>query len=210
MVQNFNIKNYCKLRNFVISRLTIYNARRGEEGTQMLLNEWEDAKKGVWIDKNEIKEIHDPGEKFIANHFLLAYVRGKGRVYVPTLVPNDCIKAIDILVDKRGEHGIHEDNLFVFASKLSELNCSGYHALREVLEKKPRLAEIKFNATINRHRVSTIYASLDLSPADARIFFQHVSHSEDISRENYRCPPGLKETLVMAPLLNYISEGMFF
>lgn len=49
-----------------------------------------------------------------------------------------------------------------------------------------------------------------MTPADAKIFFQHVSHSEDISRENYRCPPGIKETLVMGPLLNDIAEGRLY
>ncbi len=209
LVQNFKINDYVELRNFTISRLTLYNARRGEEGTQMCLNEWEDAKKGVWIEDEAKQPLNDPGEMFLTSQFLLAYIRGKGKKFVPVLVPNDCIEAIDILVNKRLEYGVRNSNIFVFASRASQYNCSGWHAVNKVISMQPGLP-LTFNATLNRHRVSTIYASLDLTPANAKIFFQHVSHTEDISRENYRCPPGLKETLVMAPLLNDISEGMFF
>ena len=69
---------------------------------------------------------------------------------------------------------------------------------------------LKLNSTINRHRIPTIYTSFDMSTADAKIFFQHESHTEYISRENYRCPPALKETLVMGRLLMDVDEGRLY
>ena len=46
-----------------------------------------------------IETVTDPGEHFLINQFLLAYICGKGRKFVPVLVPNDCSQAIDILVE---------------------------------------------------------------------------------------------------------------
>lgn len=65
------------------------------------------------------------------------------------------------------------------------------------------------NATKIRHRVSTIYASLDMAAADREIYLQHMSHSDNVSKENYRCPPGKRELEVMAPLLEDIAKGTF-
>jgi hypothetical protein len=43
--------------------LTLYNARRGEEGARLLVSEWDDAKNEVWINKEMIKTVQDPAER---------------------------------------------------------------------------------------------------------------------------------------------------
>lgn len=40
---NFDISQYTWLRSLIVTRLTLYNARRGEEGSRVLLQEWNDA-----------------------------------------------------------------------------------------------------------------------------------------------------------------------
>ena len=139
IVDDFDMSKYVMLRNLVVSRLTMHNARRGEEGTQLRLKDWADAKNKVWMSDRCIETVTDPGEHFLINQFLLAYICGKGRKFVPVLVPNDCSQAIDILVEKREEAGISKCNVFVFASKGSHMNCSGWHAVREVIKKKHEL-----------------------------------------------------------------------
>ena len=47
----------------------------------------------------------------------LAYKHGKGRLFVPVLVPVDCVEAIDILVENRPANGVTVDNRFLFASR---------------------------------------------------------------------------------------------
>lgn len=137
LTNDFHISKYVLLRQFVVSRLTLYNARRGEEGTQLSLDDWEDAKKRVWVDSGRTYEhIHDTAQPFLEEKCLIAYTRGKGKKFVPILVPNDCIKGIEILVNQRREYGIYENNIFVFASKGSYNNSSGWHAVKFVLDMK--------------------------------------------------------------------------
>ena len=60
-------------------------------------------------------------ESYLAGQFKLAYLHGKGRqfvpVLVPVLVPVDCVQAIEILVENRTANGVTADNTFVFASR---------------------------------------------------------------------------------------------
>lgn len=60
-------------------------------------------------------------------------------------------------------------------------------------------------ATKNRHRVSTVYASLDMSENDRKIFYDHLGHNETINKDNYQCPPGVTEVLHMGKFLSSLE-----
>jgi len=83
---------------------------------------------------------------------------------VSLLVPNDTVSAMIKLSDPiiRAEAGVDDSNMFVFAS-MKEV-CS------YVKLKFPDL----LNATNNRHRVSTIYASYDIPKREGEIFYTHM------------------------------------
>ena len=63
--QNFDVSSYAWLRTLIVTRLTLFNAKRGEEASRLLLSEWEDAEKDIWLPGNEIENIHDPTEKHL-------------------------------------------------------------------------------------------------------------------------------------------------
>ena len=46
-------EDYVLLRSLVVCRLTLFNGRRAEEPSRMLVSEWEDAKNGEWLQKHE-------------------------------------------------------------------------------------------------------------------------------------------------------------
>ena len=55
----------------VVARLTLYNARRGEEAARMLVSEWVDAVKGIWIPEKDIEKVNGPAEKYLVGQFKL-------------------------------------------------------------------------------------------------------------------------------------------
>ena len=72
---------------------------------------------------------------------------------------------MEILADPKiqREVGVSETNYFVFASsQLSELNFSGWHAVKETCREVTLLKPNLINATNNRHCVSTIYIYLNV------------------------------------------------
>ncbi|XP_062599435.1 uncharacterized protein LOC134260926 [Saccostrea cucullata] len=204
VVGNFSMKNFAWLRSLVVARLTLFNERRGEEASRML-KEWDDAEKGTWLPDDAIEKISDPAEKYLLGKFKLAYLKGKGKKFVPVLVPVDLLPAISILTMNRSGFGIREENGFLFATRNGLSHCSGWHSVSEVCERAG--VDISVTATKMRHRISSIYASLDMTEENRKIFLEHMGHEEHINRENYQCPLGIRTTCVMGKMLISMEEG---
>ena len=201
-VENFSLSHYTWLRSLVVARLTLYNARRGEEGSRLLLEEWHDALNSTWIPLETVECVKDDAEKYLLGQFKLAYMAGKGRKCVPILIPNDLIMPIELLITNRNSFGIADNNEFLFATKSSTSHCSGWHAVSTVCE----AAEVSsVSATKNRHRASAVYASLDMSEKDRKIFYDHLGHDESINKHNYQCPAGIGEIRVMGSFLSSLE-----
>ena len=170
-----------------------------------MLEQFTDAVNGVWVSQENVKTIANEAEKYLVRQFKLAYMGGKGKEPAPVLMPLDLIDGMQLLISKREEFGISTRNLFVFATK-SALHCSGWHAVNDVYEK----AGVSVNATQNRHMASTVYAGLDMSESDRRVFFSHLVHDELINKENYQCPAGIREIKVMGKFLNDLDGKRFY
>ena len=78
-VENFSLSQCTWLRSLVVARLALYNTRRGEEGSRLLLEEWCDAMIFTWIPTVETVEcVKDDEEKYLRGQLKLAYMAGKG------------------------------------------------------------------------------------------------------------------------------------
>ena len=201
---DFNHTKYAWLRSLIICRVTLFNGRRGEEGSRILETEWQDAIDSVWLPKENIEVIEDEAEKFLAGQFKLAYLHGKGKKYVPLLIPLDLIEPVNLLRRFRQLYGVAKTNKFLFATKGSQSHASGWHSVRDV----SKAANVSINATRNRHRISTIYAGLHMNPGDQKIFYDHMGHDANINKENYQCPAGVNKLRVMGQFLTSIDVGM--
>ena len=117
----------------------------------------------------------------------IAYQTGKGNKHIASLlVLQDTAPALKKLSDSsfRKIAGVNESSTFVFAStQMSEMNSLGLYALKDVCaEIKLQNASLK-NATNNRHRVSTLYASLNLPKHERKLFYTHMGQSDDINKD---------------------------
>nr|XP_022287160.1 uncharacterized protein LOC111099929 isoform X5 [Crassostrea virginica] len=203
-VTNFSVERYAWLRTLIVSRLTLFNARRGEEASRMLRTEWEDAERNVWVPQEQVANVEDSAEKFLVGQFKLAYLKGKGKKFVPVLVPKDLVPGIRLLIENRTLYGIPVNNPFLFGTKSEKSHCSGWHALREVCHR----ADISLiTAGKMRHRLSSIYASLHMLPHNQEIFLDHMGHEKGINKENYQCPAGVRTLRVMGRMLTDADEG---
>jgi len=80
---------YRKLRATIVTRLTLFNARRCGEPAAMTLDEFDAARKGEWIDRQQV-ELASDEEYDMLKRFKLAYQAGNGtRDLVPVLIPED-------------------------------------------------------------------------------------------------------------------------
>ena len=94
--------DFCKLRDALVCRLTLFNARRGGEPSRMVLSELTDALEDKWIDQCRMEFVKDDIEKKLLCDTKVAYLHAsKIAKLVPVLIPKDCWKALNVLVDTK-------------------------------------------------------------------------------------------------------------
>ena len=200
------VKIYPEIRSIVISRLTIFSARRGGELARLTLKQWEDAKTGSWLDQNAQGRLDDD-DKYMLQNFKICYRAGKGiKHVVPIIIPNNTVIALDFLSDYRIrlQYGIVSTNYFLFATKGSDDHARGWHAMKEMC----LAAGIKghVNAADIRHRTSTEHASLLLPNEENRYFYSHMGHSENMNKDVCQCPLAVAELTKMGQYFKWLDD----
>ena len=190
-------KEFVEARDLVVSRLTFFNARRGNEPSKLLLSEIQDALTSAWItDSSNVGIKHK-----------LAYQRGKGNALVPTLIPEECMPLIKKLVsmEVRNSVGVHADNIFAFPSTRNSLSsCSGWHAVDMV--RKVAGVTSRLNATKMRHRASTKFQTMNKDDSVKQAFYDHMGHAPEINKHVYASPAAEKEVKEIAQVMETIDK----
>ncbi|KAL4218604.1 hypothetical protein ACF0H5_021194 [Mactra antiquata] len=194
------------LRDVVVSRLTLFNARRGGEPSRLTEDQWDDAKKGSWV--GEFDKIDDPLEKSLLGKFKVTYQTGKGGKLVPILILEDCWSALDILCDKtiRKNIGIHPENKYVFPLlQYSTKHVSGWKSVNDCCS----LAQLEksITATNMRHYMATIYAGLEMPEAERETFYSHMGHSASINKNVYQSPLARQEITKVGKFLEDVDKA---
>ena len=157
-------KTYIELRDAICSRLTLFNARRGGEPSRLKLKNWLDAVSGRWIDESRVEKLED-FERELFKSMLIAYQTGKGNHLVPVLISRDCVSGLNTLTDchVRKEDGILEGNPYLFPNTdNSQFHVLGWNTTRKMREHANVDNPELLTASKQRHRISTIYAALDV------------------------------------------------
>jgi hypothetical protein len=204
-IKDNSVKDFSWLRSLVVASLTLYNARRGKEAAGILVSEWEHAENGEQLPEGEVETVMDSAEQFLAGKFMLAHLKEKGTKYVPLLIPNGLLSAIRVMKQERVKFGIRENNLYLFATKISASSYrSGWHAVAEVCGKSG--ARLCTRAK-SRYGLSCVYASLDMSPEDRENYLQLIGYEEQhVNTENCLNPPG-SHTAETNTAKHSISDG---
>ncbi|GFO11656.1 histone-lysine N-methyltransferase setd8-a [Plakobranchus ocellatus] len=182
---------------------------KGCEPARLTVYEWREAITGTWIDPNLIERINGPMEKYLIDNLKFAYQAEKGsHKLVPVLFPKDTLEPISNLLEERTNCNVAEDNILLFPNTgLSIDHASGYHCLKTVVYSCPNLQQPHLLiADKLRHRVSTLFAQLDLPAENREMFYRHMGHSEAINKNVYQCPQTVNEiTRVGRFLLNTVD-----
>ena len=116
------IDDYAKWRKLavlVLSRLTIFNKRRGGEASKLLLEAYSERPDWSKSANEEILSTLQPLERKLLQRVHLVMIPGKRNRKVPMLITPDVKKAMDVLIKKRHDVrvGIPETNPYLFASR---------------------------------------------------------------------------------------------
>ena len=206
-----DVHNYTELRDLVICRLTLFNARRGGEPSRLKIEDWIDADEGAWLDKLQMKNL-DPIDQALSSKLKVSYQSGKGvKHLVPVLFPGDTHAAMRLLADPEARKcaTVAESNKFMFPSTgHSENHMSGWHALNNVCEGLELENRQNMTATKNRHFVSSKFSIMDVSEQDRQYIYKHLGHSEETNKHIYQAPLAIKALTVVGKRLMHMDDGM--
>ena len=196
-----------RLRALLVSRLTLFNARRGNEPAKLTLKEWNDAVSGAWVDPQRVVQIKDPIAEKMMGKFKLAYQIGKNMKFVPLLIPLDCFKAIEKLQEIRSTINVNKNNPYVFPMTMNSVkHASGWHCVNEVCGYADVSNPTRLTATTMRHRASTMYAMMEVPDGEREAFYSHMGHSEHINKNVYQSPMALQEICQVGSYLDAIDD----
>jgi hypothetical protein len=126
------------------------------------------------------------------------YQTGKGNHLVPFIVPIDTFAALEKLCDAetRSKCGVAASNQYLFPStQNSSDHVYGWYAVNKVSLQAGVSNPSLLTATKMRHRISTLYAALDVPENKRQHFMRHMGHSATINETIYQVPQAESEIM---------------
>ena len=197
------------IRDLLVSRITLFNGRRGGEPSRMLITHWQDASSGKWIPE-ATTVVQDALEKRLLQFTKIAYMPGKGSRLVSVLMPEDTLPLLNQLVDPeiRRAAGVNPNNPYLFPhTQQSPTHVCGWKSLQRVLSKAGVANPTTMTATAMRHRISTLYAALDVPEEERRHMYAHLGHSELINQNTYQSPLAVVTVTKIGKHLQELQSG---
>ena len=145
-----------------------------EENRRLKLKNWLDVVNGRWIDESRVEEMEE-FERELFKPMLIAYQTGKGNHLVPVLIPRDCVSGLNTLTGPhvRKEVGILEGNPYEFPNtEHSQFHVLGWNTTRKMCENANVENPELLTASKQRHRISTVYAALDVPKGERKHFYK--------------------------------------
>ena len=200
--------DYIRMNKAVLARLLVFNKRRPMELSKVLLQSWNDRKLYKEETVEEVNAAMGETEKSLFKELDIIMSRGKCGNKVPTLIPEDCARPLQMLVENRSAY-VAESNKYLFANPLA--TKSGHFnagvVLKEELVGMPLSRADLFHATKLRKYCATTSQILEMGDFDMEVLTRHMGHDKDVHREYYRLSDATHELTRTALLMMKLDEG---
>ena len=203
-------ENYVNLVECTVSRIILFNKRRGGEVARMTVKQYEklsDPTAGTTSGLDDISKTLSQTEQQLCTRLKLVEIAGKRNQTVPVLLTPDVIKGIDSVLANRAAVGINASNLFVFARCSGLSSVDPFAALRRVAEcastERPELVR----STKLRKYVATVSQVLDMKSSELSLLCRHMGHSIHVHEDFYRLPSHTLELAKVSKLLIAVEGG---
>ena len=152
----------------------------------------------------------DDEERLLFQNMKVLYQIGKGMHLVPFLVPDDLMPAMDKLCDAQTRHdcGIQATNPYLFPStQQSSSHVYGWLAVNKICKSAGVQDPQLLTATKMRHKISTLYAALEIPESQPSHFYKHMGHSANINETIYQAPLAEIEVSQVGRVLRQFENG---
>lgn len=195
------------LAELVLSRIIVFNKRRSGEVGRMKLTQYVDRTKWQASVSTDFQAVLSPLEKQLCQRLDLIKVPGKRDIkYVPMLLTEDIVNALDCLVKHRALAGIDNSNPYLFANNFSKTGkcMRGHDAVRKVAVD----AKLKnVTSTKLRKYMATVSQIFELTEGEVDWLARHLGHDIRVHREYYRLHDSSIELAKISKLLLEVENG---
>ena len=200
-------ESWRQLAEITLSRMTLFNKRRGGEAAQLLVAHYLERPDWQAKSNSEIVSSLMPIEKELLKRMDMVQIPGKRLNTVPILLTPDVKESMDVLLETRPVVGIPSTNPYFFPS----FSTDGHLDPCQVIQRVARLAGVEKPETITttnaRKYVATMMQLFDLTNIELDWVSNHLGHSLNIHKFFYRQHTTAIEMGKVARLLLQVEEG---
>ncbi|XP_034456683.1 uncharacterized protein LOC117770910 isoform X3 [Hippoglossus hippoglossus] len=188
-----NPQVYNVLSKLTLAQLTVLN-KGAPEVSKMSLKSFQER---------------DDSTRVLSKHFIRINVVSKNRLKVAVLLTPELVSAITLLVDKRQNCGVHEDNPFLFAKpdRTDSSVYSGVHCIRSFSNlceaKNPEHLRL---VHLHKH-IARVFQILNLENNELDHLAKLLGRDIRADRDYYRLPGAAVELAKIAKLLLAMEKG---
>ncbi|XP_047200190.1 uncharacterized protein LOC118124568 [Hippoglossus stenolepis] len=188
-----NPQVYNVLSKLTLAQLTVLN-KGAPEVSKMSLKSFQER---------------DDSTRVLSKHFIRINVVSKNRLKVAVLLTPELVSAITLLVDKRQNCGVHEDNPFLFAKpdRTDSSVYSGVHCIRSFSNlceaKNPEHLRL---VHLQKH-IARVFQILNLENNELDHLAKLLGRDIRADRDYYRLPGAAVELAKIAKLLLAMEKG---
>ncbi|XP_060936018.1 uncharacterized protein LOC133012072 [Limanda limanda] len=198
-------QTWSQLAKITMTQVILFNRRRAGEVSKMPLSAYlsEDSS-----DPHEdVNEALSDLEKKLCQHFRRIEIRGKRGRKVPVLLTPAMQQALDLLVSKRQECGVPQENIYLFARPSAFTCYRGSDCLRHFAKVCGAKSPESLTSTKLRKQTGTLSQVLNLSNTELDQLADFLGHDIRVHRQFYRLPEGTLQLAKISKVLMALDQG---
>ncbi|XP_030609203.1 uncharacterized protein LOC115796875 isoform X2 [Archocentrus centrarchus] len=146
-------------------------------------------------------------EKKLCQHFRRIEIRGKRGRKVPVLLTPPMQQALDLLVSKRQECGVPQENVYLFAKPRAFSCYRGSDCLRHFANVCGAESPESLTSAKLRKQTATLSQVLNLTDTELVQLADFLGHDKRVHQEFYRLPEGTLQLAKISKVLMALEQG---
>ncbi|KAK9959586.1 hypothetical protein ABG768_009700, partial [Culter alburnus] len=195
--------NYACLTKLTLTRIILFNRRRVGEVSKMPLKNF--------LQRDDSYTCEELGlsayEKRLCKYFTRVELKGKRGRKVAVLLTPDITKALELLVEKRAQCGVLQENEYLFAIPKCSSYYRGHDCLKRFAAECGATHPEYLRSTQLRKQVATTSQILNLKNNELDQLADFLGHNINVHREYYRLPEATIQVAKISKLLLALEKG---
>ena len=198
------VQNYSSLAKAAMTKIVLFNRRHvGEVSKIKLRNFLERNNVTNTLDEVGLSEY----EKKLLNYFERVELKGKRGRKVAVLLTPEMVNALNIMIEKRKECGVPDQNEFLFAIPNCLTHYRGHQCLRQLADECGAKRPEYLRSTQLRKDIATTSQILNLKNNELDQLADFMGHNISVHRQFYRLSEPTIQSAKISKLLLALEKG---